>query len=693
VTADAQVRFDPPIGRSGAFRCSYEVTNARGLTASASIIVSVREPEVTNLPPEADLDSVTVEIGGTVSIDVVANDRDPDGSNAELELVSSTAPILGSASRSGRVITFVAGTETGVATINYQVADADGAVSLGRLRVTVTERVNKAPIAVPDSLTIFGPATPQQFSVLANDTDPDETPGGLAVVSATRVSGDATVTLAGSVVTVSPPSDFVGEVTATYTIGDGEGLTATSSIVLTVLEPLNRPPDARDDGVDVVNGGSVSVPVLLNDTDPDGDPLSVSIVSAPDSSLGSASVNANRGLSFTATPGATGTAVIVYQVSDGELSDSAALRVDVLPCSESSPIADNGFLRTGYRQPIAVDLGSYGSNGVIVDVVGPPGFVDGIYTPPDGENGNVTIDYSVVNSCRLRASGRVTIDVNQEPVGSARSFNVFRGDSIVVPVTDLATDAEAMSIAAITGSPSWASSDSARLVIGPPLGTALGTSAFAVTVVDPGGLSTVVDVAVTLVNRPPIANDDDIDVSDGASRLVDLVGNDDDPDSDDTLVISELLPATLSFSGGGTGSVTLQPNERSVRVDPGDGRGVATFTYRVRDLDGDISAPATVTVTAPADNQAPVATDQSIAVTVGTSAIVDLQAIDPDGPPPSIVDATFSDPSGVVTSRSDLQLSVLASTPGTFVVSYQVTDGEATSPMVTLTVTATLPPP
>ncbi len=208
VTADGQVRYDPPPGRSGAFRCTYEVTNARGLTASASIIVSVREPAITNVPPEANLDSLTVEVGETASIDVLANDRDPDGSNAELELVSSTAPVLGTATRSGRVITFVAGTQTGNATINYQVADAEGAVSLGRLRVTITERANQAPIAVPDSLTIFGPATPQQFNVLANDTDPDETPGGLTVVSASRVSGDGTVSLVGSVVTISAPADL-----------------------------------------------------------------------------------------------------------------------------------------------------------------------------------------------------------------------------------------------------------------------------------------------------------------------------------------------------------------------------------------------------------------------------------------------------------------------------------------------------
>jgi hypothetical protein len=62
------------------------------------------------------------------------------------------------------------------------------------------------------------------------------------VVSAARVSGDATVSLSGSVVTVSPAADFVGEIVATYTIEDGEGLPATSSIFLTVLEPLNRPP-------------------------------------------------------------------------------------------------------------------------------------------------------------------------------------------------------------------------------------------------------------------------------------------------------------------------------------------------------------------------------------------------------------------------------------------------------------------
>ena len=45
-------------------------------------------------------------------------------------------------------------------------------------------------------------------------------------------------------------------------------------------------------------------------------------------------------------------------------------------CSESQPVAGDGFLRTGYMQPIAIDLNAYGANGVFVDVTGPAGYVE-----------------------------------------------------------------------------------------------------------------------------------------------------------------------------------------------------------------------------------------------------------------------------------------------------------------------------
>ena len=145
VTADGQVRYDPPPGQVGAFRCTYEVTNSSGLRADASIIISVRAPLLTNEPPIANDDPLTVEVGAVGSLDVTLNDVDPDGPKSELTVVSSTAPTFGTATRRGNTITFTAPPTTGVATINYQVSDAKGGVSTGQFIVTVREKENVAP--------------------------------------------------------------------------------------------------------------------------------------------------------------------------------------------------------------------------------------------------------------------------------------------------------------------------------------------------------------------------------------------------------------------------------------------------------------------------------------------------------------------------------------------------------------------
>ena len=337
-----------------------------------------------------------------------------------------------------------------------------------------------------------------------------------------------------------------------------------------------------------------------------------------------------------------------------------------------------------------MDLNAFGSNGTFVDVVGPPGFVNGLYTPPEGENGNVVVSYAVVNSCRLRATGSITIDVNQAPVGAPKSAEVFRGEPVVIPVTDLATDAEPLTITSLEGAPAWVTREADRLVIAPAIGEAAGTSSFNATITDPGGLATTVAVAVAVQNRPPVANADVVDVTDGKRRTVELVANDTDADSGGALTVIELLPSTIAFSGGGTGTVVSEPDGR-VTVDPADGRGVGTFTYRVRDVDEGVSEPATVTVNAPPANQPPVAVDQSISVTVGTSAVVELQVSDPDGQRLSIVGSTFTDPDEVVVDRSGLRLTILAVVPGTFTVTYQVTDGEAVASAPTTTTTTTVP--
>ena len=689
VTSDGLVRFDPPAGRAGAFRCTYEVTNAQGLRASASIIVSVREPELTNEPPVVANDSLTVELGETERIDVTDNDSDPDGDDSLLEVVSSTAPSIGSAERRGNSIVFTAGQQVGVVSISYQVADAEGAVTLGRLVVRIIEPVNVAPIAIADLQTIFGPGVPTTFSVLSNDSDPDDTPGGLSVVSASLVSGDGSVSVAGDTVTLVPDPDLVGDLTATYTVADGEGLTATANVALTVLEPLNRPPDARDDAAEVNNGGTVGVAVLFNDTDPDGDELALSILGPPDAALGTVSVGGDQSITFVANPGASGTAIITYQVSDGELTDTAALRISVRPCSESAPVAGDSFVQTGYQQPVAVDLGALAANGTVTDVVAPPGFANGIYTPPAGENGNVQISYAVVNTCRLRATGTVTIDVNQDPVVRPTTVAAGRDDVRVVPVTDLATDREPLVIVDAPGAPSWVDVGADRLTISPTTAVPAGSYDFTARVSDPGGLGGAVPVTVTVTNRAPTAVADDVDVSSGSPASVVLAANDTDPDGPNSSLRVRSVPSSITFSDGSTGTVSLSADGRAVTVDPGAGLGTASFTYTVEDADGAVSAPATVGVTGPRLNTPPFARDQSVAATAGVARQVTLDAGDVDGDPVTVVDV--DDPSGIVADRDGLTVTLLSSKPGSFTFTYRVNDGVAASPVATVTVVVEVP--
>ncbi len=124
--------------------------------------------------------------------------------------------------------------------------------------------------------------------------------------------------------------------------------------------------------------------------------------------------------------------------------------------------------------------------------------------------------------------------------------------------------------------------------------------------------------------------------------MASVLDNDVDPDGPNAALTLQNVPATLTFPNGATGTISIL-GSRQLSIDPGAGRGTATFGYTVRDGDGAESAPATVTVFAPALNQAPIANDQTIDVTVGRSADLVLDVSDPDRDPLTLIDV--SDPS------------------------------------------------
>ena len=108
------------------------------------------------------------------------------------------------------------------------------------------------------------------------------------------------------------------------TIADSQG-----QGTITDDDPANQPPVARDDGTSVYNLGYVSIDVLRNDSDPDGDPLTITSVSPP--SLGAAFITTNGRITYSATGGFRGTDSFTYTISDGRGgTDTATVPVSII---------------------------------------------------------------------------------------------------------------------------------------------------------------------------------------------------------------------------------------------------------------------------------------------------------------------------------------------------------------------------
>lgn len=175
---------------------------------------------------------------------------------------------------------------------------------------TTTTTVSAAgPVAVSDVATT-DEDTPVTIAVLANDTDPDGDldPASLTIAGAPGM-GTATVT-AGSI-RYRPDLDVSGEDRLSYLVCDLGGRCATATVTVTI-RPVDDPPVARPDSA-VADGGPVTIDVLANDTDPDGDPLALDAVGTAGS--GTTTIAGNT-VVYTPDPGFEGTDTFAYGVCD-----------------------------------------------------------------------------------------------------------------------------------------------------------------------------------------------------------------------------------------------------------------------------------------------------------------------------------------------------------------------------------------
>ncbi len=89
-----------------------------------------------------------------------------------------------------------------------------------------------------------------------------------------------------------PVGNYNGQDTFTYKASDGHGGLSPATTVTVTVDPSNDPPTAAGDSATVAEDGSVDINVLGNDTDPDGDTLSITNLSDPPH--GTASVSSGK---------------------------------------------------------------------------------------------------------------------------------------------------------------------------------------------------------------------------------------------------------------------------------------------------------------------------------------------------------------------------------------------------------------
>ncbi len=181
----------------------------------------------------------TVEEDGSVRIDVLANDSDVDTGDV-LSIASPGTPAHGTTSVvAGKIRYAPVANYNGDDSFVYTVSDGHGGTDTATVSVTVTP-VNDDPTAVADTAAT-NEDTGTAIDVLANDTDPDAGDTKTLVSATNGSKGTTSADTEHGTVTYTPNENAYGQDTFQYTMRDGSGRTSTGTVTVTI-RPVIDPP-------------------------------------------------------------------------------------------------------------------------------------------------------------------------------------------------------------------------------------------------------------------------------------------------------------------------------------------------------------------------------------------------------------------------------------------------------------------
>ena len=372
--------------------------------------------------PDANDDTATTDEDTAVTIDALSNDLDTDSS---LTITAVGPAGSGVPLTDGSVITYTPALNfNGTDIFTYTVSDG-GMSDTATITVTVNA-VNDAPTAAGDTATT-DEDTAVTIDAAANDTDVD---GDSLTITAVGAASNGTTAVTGGQVVYTPTLNFNGTDVFTYTVSDGS-LSDTATITVTV-NAVNDAPTAADDTATTDEDTAVTIDAAANDTDVDGDSLTITAVGA--ASNGTTAVTGGQ-VVYTPTLNFNGTDVFTYTVSDGSLSDTATITVTVNAVNDAPTAAGDSYDAVQNVTLVTAAPGVLGNDSdadgdgltAVLEtapitgtlVISPDGSFS--YAPPVGYTGSVTFTYRADDGTAQSAPATVTLNVQQDTDGDGLS--------------------------------------------------------------------------------------------------------------------------------------------------------------------------------------------------------------------------------------------------------------------------------
>jgi VCBS repeat-containing protein len=419
LNSDGTFTYTPNTNYTGTDSFTYTVDDGYDGTDAATVTITIAN---TAAPVGAN-DTYTTPAGLVVEVAGGVLDNDTDQNNGTLVAVLATGPSHGALTLNadGSFVYMPDEDFVGTDSFAYRPSDDDGLGNLATVTISVTDH----PPEAADDTETTNEDTAVAIDVLDNDADADN--DDLAILGASDgVYGTVAIDDNGTAndptddfVVYTPDANFNGTDWFVYVIDDGYGRLSYATATVTV-DPVNDAPDAINDTATAVKNAPVAIPVRANDTDADGDTLSVTGVTQ--GTHGAVSYT-STGVTYTPDGVYTGTDSFTYTVSDGHGgTDTATVNVTV-----SNPPAGwfTGFVWDDANANGIQDHGEGGLSSVLVqlldssnNVVASAYTVGGMYSIGPVADGDYTIRVVLPSGYQFSAQDQGSDDAVDSDVNS-----------------------------------------------------------------------------------------------------------------------------------------------------------------------------------------------------------------------------------------------------------------------------------